>query len=66
MVNHRNHIFHTFLVENDPTIKNVQLFSWELCFLYSTDPCALDHVYSDWLQNVATNTENKPFSGFGP
>ena len=26
----------------------------------------LDHVYSDCLQNVATNTKNKPFSGFGP
>ena len=26
----------------------------------------LEHVYSDCLQNVATNTKNKPFSGFGP
>ena len=26
----------------------------------------LDHVYSDCLQNVATNTKTKPFSDFGP
>ena len=26
----------------------------------------LDHVHSDCLLNVATNTKNKPFSWFGP
>ena len=63
----QNHIFHKFLVENVPKIKNVQPFSWELCFLNILQTLVLlDHVYSDCLQNVATNTKNKPFSGFGP
>ena len=39
-------------------IKNVQLFSWEPSFLYILQTLVLlDHVYSDCLQNVATNTK---------
>ena len=55
------------MVENAPKIKNVQLFSWELCFFCILQTLVLlDHVYSDCLQNVATNTKTKPFSDFGP
>ena len=40
IVNHRNHIFHTFLVENAPKIKNLQLLFTGTFLKYSTDPCA--------------------------
>ena len=67
MVNHRNHIFHTFVVEKCLKDKKcATFFMGTLFFIILHTLVLLDHVYSDCLQNVATNTKNKPFSGFGP
>ena len=66
-MNYRNHIFHTFLVENVPKIQKCTTFFMGTFFKNILQTLVLlDHVYSDCLQNVATNTKNKPFSGFSP
>ena len=63
-----NHIFHKFLVKNAPKMQNVQLFHGKFFMIYYNlrTLVLLDHVYSDCLQNVATNPKNTPFSGFDP
>ena len=64
MVNHRNHIFHKFLAKMSK--KSATFFMGTLLFHILQNIVLLDHVYSPCLQNVATYTKNKTFSGFGP